>query len=145
LFVTAGQLSYYIGARAPVSSLSKVDLLQGDRGYDADWLRDAVKDKEIRACIPGRKQRKKPVEYDKRRCKRRNRIEIMVGRLNDWRCVAIRKDSATCDLEPSPQKSCKTASKGGTSSRYGQREFIPSSPAVLGFLTQNQNPALVYL
>lgn len=37
---------------------------------------------------PGRKPRKKPVRYDKRRYKRRNRIEIMFGKLKDWRRVA---------------------------------------------------------
>ena len=61
-------------------------------GYDADWFRDALKDKGIRACIPGRKQRKKTAKYDKRRYKRRNRIEIMSGRLKDWRRVATRYD-----------------------------------------------------
>ena len=81
LFVTAGQVSDYIGARALLSSLPKVDWLLGDRGYDADWFREALKDKGIRACIPGRKQRKKTIKYDKRRYKRRNRIEIMFGRL----------------------------------------------------------------
>ncbi len=73
LFVTAGQVSDYIGARALMSSLAKVDWLLGDRGYDADWFREALKDKGIRACIPDRKQRTKPVKYDKRRYKRRNR------------------------------------------------------------------------
>ena len=92
LFVTAGQVSDYIGARALVSSLPKVEWLLGDRGYDADWFREALKDKGIRACIPGRKQRTKPVKYDKRRYKRRNRIEIMFGRLKDWRRVATRYD-----------------------------------------------------
>ena len=37
-------------------------------------------------------KRKKPVKYDKRRYKRRNRIEIMFGRLKDWRRVATRYD-----------------------------------------------------
>ncbi|MDF3604684.1 IS5 family transposase [Paracoccus sp. DMF-8] len=92
LFVTAGQVSDYIGARALLSSLPDVDWLLGDRGYDADWFREALKDKGIRACIPGRKQRKKTVKYDKRRYKRRNRIEIMFGRLKDWRRVATRYD-----------------------------------------------------
>ena len=64
----------------------------GDRGYDAEWFREALKDKAIRACIPGRKQRKKTVKYDKRPYKRRNRIEIMFGRLKDWRRVATRYD-----------------------------------------------------
>ena len=39
-------------------------------------------------CIPGRKSRGKPIKPDKRRYKRRNRIEIMFGRLKDWRRVA---------------------------------------------------------
>jgi transposase len=92
LFVTAGPVSDYIGARALLGSLPKADWLLGDRGYDAGWFRDALKDKGIRACIPGRKQRKTTVKYDKRRYKRRNRIEIMFGRLKDWRRVATRYD-----------------------------------------------------
>ncbi len=79
LFVTAGQVSDYIGARALLSNLPKVDWLLGDRGYDADWFRNALKDKGIKPCIPGRKQRKTTVKYDKRRYKRRNRIEMPQG------------------------------------------------------------------
>ena len=63
-----------------------------DRGYDADWFRDALIDKGIRPCIPGRKSRGKAVRYDKRRYRRRNRIEIMFGRLKDWLRVAARYD-----------------------------------------------------
>jgi transposase len=92
LFVTAGPVSDYIGARALLCSLPKVDWLLGDRGYDADWFREALKHKGIRACIPGRKQRKTTVKYDKRRYKRRNRIEIMFGKLKDWRRIATRYD-----------------------------------------------------
>jgi transposase len=51
-----------------------------------------LKDKEIKASIPSRKSRKKAVKYDKRRYKRRYRIEIMFGRLKDWRRVATRHD-----------------------------------------------------
>ena len=92
LFVTARQVSDYVGARALVRCLSKVNWLLGDRGYDAYWFRVALKDKGIRACIPDRMQCKKPVRYDKRRYKRRNRIEIMFGKLKDWRRVAKRYD-----------------------------------------------------
>jgi transposase len=91
-FMSAGQVSDYIGARAMMSSLPLADWLIADRGYDADWFRDALKDKGICACIPGRKSRDKPVRYDKRRYKRRNRIEIMFGRLKDWRRIATRYD-----------------------------------------------------
>lgn len=39
---------------------------------------------------PRSASRSKPVKYDKRRYIRRNRIEIMFGRLKDWRRVATR-------------------------------------------------------
>ena len=91
-FMTAGQVSDYTGAAALLGSLPKAEWLLADRGYDADWFRDALKDKGIKPCIPGRKSRSKPVKYDKRRYKRRNRIEIMFGRLKDWRRIATRYD-----------------------------------------------------
>ena len=65
-FVSAGQVSDYIGARALLSSLPDVDWLLGDRGYDADWFREALQDKGIRACIPGRKKPKTTVKYPSR-------------------------------------------------------------------------------
>jgi transposase len=92
LFMTAGQVSDYTGAAALLGSLPKAEWLLADRGYDADWFRDALKDKGIRPCIPGRKSRGNPIKHDKRRYKRRNRIEIMFGRLKDWRRVATRYD-----------------------------------------------------
>jgi transposase len=85
-------VSDYIGARALLSGLPNVRWLLGDRGYDADWLRDRLHDMGIRAYISDRKHRKTPVKYDKRRYKRRNRIEIMFGRIKDWRRVATRYD-----------------------------------------------------
>tara|TARA_R110002049_G_scaffold285335_2_gene466172 strand:+ start:3579 stop:4001 length:423 start_codon:yes stop_codon:yes gene_type:complete len=91
-FVSAGQVSDYIGAKALLSSLPSVDWLLGDRVYDAGWFREALEDKRIRPCIPGRKQRKIPVKYNKRRYKRRNCIEIMYGRVKDWHRVATEYD-----------------------------------------------------
>ena len=91
-FMTAGQVSDYTGAAALLGGLPKAEWLLADRGYDADWFRDALKDKGIKPCIPGRKSRAKPIKHDKRRYKRRNRIEIMFGRLKDWRRVATRYD-----------------------------------------------------
>lgn len=91
-FMTAGQVSDYTGAAALLDSLPKAQWMLADRGYDADWFRDALQEKGITPCIPGRKIRNKTVKYDKRRYKRRNRIEIMFGRLKDWRRVATRYD-----------------------------------------------------
>lgn len=61
-------------------------------GYDADWFREALKDKGIRPGIPGRKSRGRTVGYGKRRYRHRNRIEIMFARLKDWSRVTIRYD-----------------------------------------------------
>lgn len=75
-----------------LDELPKAQWLLADRGYDADWFRDALQEKGITPCIPGWKSRNKVVKNDKRRYKRRNRIEIMFGRLKDWRRVATRYD-----------------------------------------------------
>jgi transposase len=91
-FMTAGQVSDYIGAAALLDDLPKAQWLLGDRGYNADWFRDALQAKGIQPCIPGRRSRKDPIRYDKRRYRRRSRIEIMFGRLKDRRRVATRYD-----------------------------------------------------
>ena len=90
--MTAGQVGDYTGAAALLDGLPKADWLLGDRGYDADWFRDALEEKGITPCIPGRRPRSKSVKYDKRRYKSRNRIEIMFGRIKDWRRIATRYD-----------------------------------------------------
>jgi len=46
-FMTAGQVSDYTGARALVESLPAADWLLGDRGYDADWFREALVGKRM--------------------------------------------------------------------------------------------------
>ncbi len=92
LFITAGQVSDYTGAAALMNNLPEADWLLADRGYDADWFRETLVDRSTTPCIPGRKSRKKAAEYDKRRYKRRNRIERMFGRLKDRRRVATRYD-----------------------------------------------------
>lgn len=78
----------YTGAAALLDDLLKAQWILVDRGYDAEWFRNALEQKGIKPCIPGRKCRSLSVKYDKRRYKRRNCIEIMFGRLKDWRCVA---------------------------------------------------------
>jgi len=91
-FMTAGPVSDYTGAAVLLDSRPITQWTLADRGYDADWFRNALKEKGIKPCTPGRRSRSKPVRYDKRKYKRRNRIEIMCGRLEDWRRVATRYD-----------------------------------------------------
>ncbi|BAQ70709.1 transposase [Rhodovulum sulfidophilum] len=83
-FMTAGQVSVHTGARAMPSSFPKAKWLLGDRGYDADWFREDLKNKGMKVCIPGRNGRKTTGLYDRRCDKRRNRLEIMFGRHKNW-------------------------------------------------------------
>ena len=91
-YLSAGQTSDYIGARALLGFLPKAKALLADRGYDADWLRKALIEREILPCIPGRKARRVAAEYNAELYKERRRIENMFGRLKDWRRIATRYD-----------------------------------------------------
>jgi transposase len=91
-FMTAGQISDYIGAAALLDELPKAQWLLADRSYDVGWFREALEERGIKPCIPSRKSRNAPIKYDKRRYRRRNPVEIMFGRLKDWRRVATRYD-----------------------------------------------------
>lgn len=92
MFLSAGNVSDYKGARALLSSLPKAKWLLADRGYDADWFRNALKDRGIAPCIPSRKNRKVIIPHDTVRYRQRHRIENMFGRLKDWRRIAMRYD-----------------------------------------------------
>jgi transposase len=70
------------------ASLPDASVLIADRGYDGDWFREALSNREIEPCIPGRKNRKEPVEYDTETYRQRNRVERMFGRLKGWRRIA---------------------------------------------------------
>jgi len=75
-----------------IDALPKAKALLADRGYDADWFRDALTSKGITPCIPPRKSRKIAVDYDKYLYKKRHKIENMFAKLKDWRRIAMRYD-----------------------------------------------------
>jgi hypothetical protein len=50
MFLSGGQTSDCIGAGAVLGALSKAETLRADRGYDADWFRNALSDKGIEAA-----------------------------------------------------------------------------------------------
>lgn len=92
LFLTAGQTSDFKGAAVLIEQMPKARALIGDRGYDADWLRDALADRKMEACIPSKKNRKVQIPHDEVRYRRRHKIENMFGRLKDWRRIHTRHD-----------------------------------------------------
>ena len=135
-FMTAGQVSDDTGAAALLDDLLKAQWLLADRGYDADWYRDALQAKGITPCIPGRKSRIMPIKYDKRRYKSRSRIEIMFGRLKPVlslsRGTGTASPPATIDVRPSfsPPSPSPPQSSSGSDQRVLSLNETPSRHAL---------------
>ena len=51
VFLSPGQMSDARGALALLNDLPPASMLLADKGYDADWFRQALEDKGIAACI----------------------------------------------------------------------------------------------
>lgn len=56
-----GQMSDCKGAALMVDALPKAETPLADKGYDADWLRQALTDRRIAPCIPSKTNRKTPI------------------------------------------------------------------------------------
>ena len=78
------------GALVLLAKLPPAKRLLGDKGYDADWLRDELKARGVRACIPARSGRNRPATHNRKLYKKRCRIENAFARLKDWRALATR-------------------------------------------------------
>ena len=92
MLLSEGQMSDYKGAALMIDAFPKAKALLGDRGYDADWLRDALADRGIAACIPSKVNRKVHIPHDTVLYRRRHKIENMFGKLKDWRRIHTRYD-----------------------------------------------------
>ena len=92
MYPSAGQTSDYMGAAALLSSQPKATTLLADRGYDANWFRNALIDRGIQPCIPSRKNRLVAIPHDTVLYRQRHKIENMFARIKDWRRIATRYD-----------------------------------------------------
>ncbi len=59
-FLSPGQMADSRGALVLLRHLPTARHFLGDKAYDADWLRDCLRQRGIRPCIPPRTKRKKP-------------------------------------------------------------------------------------
>ena len=91
-FLSPGQMSDARCALALLDALPPAKTLLADKGYDADWFREALEDKGIAACIPARRGRTNPARHDRKLYQQRLRIENLFARLKDWRRIATRYD-----------------------------------------------------
>lgn len=85
-------MSDFKGAALMLPFLPKAEELLGDKGYDADWFRQALAERGIVACIPTKSNRKHPIQHDRTLYRQRHKIENMFGRLKDWRRIHTRYD-----------------------------------------------------
>jgi transposase len=89
-FLSPGQMSDAKGALVLLAEMPGAKRLIGDKGYDADWLRDELKTRGLRVCIPARSGRNRPASHNRKLYKKRCRIENTFARLKDWRGIAMR-------------------------------------------------------
>jgi transposase len=78
------------GAMVLLAELPRAKRLIGDKGYDADWLRDELKARSVRVYIPARSGRNRPATHNRKLYKKRCRIENAFARLKAWRGIATR-------------------------------------------------------
>ncbi len=94
LLLGEGQMSDYKGAALMIDALpkAKAKAMLGDRGYDANWFREALTARGIVPCMPSRISHRVPVPHDRILCRQRHRIENTFGKLKDWRRIHTRYD-----------------------------------------------------
>lgn len=92
LLLTEGQMSDFKGAALLIDYLPRAKTLVADKGYDADWLRNALIEKGVEPCIPSRSNRRAAIPYDKVLYRQRHKVENLFAKLKDWRRVHTRYD-----------------------------------------------------
>ena len=65
MMLSEGQMSDFKGAALMLAALPKAKELLGDKGYDADWFRQALADRGIAACIPSKSNRRIQLNHDR--------------------------------------------------------------------------------
>jgi transposase len=92
MLLTEGQASDYRGAALLLNALPPARELIADKGYDGNGFRHALAERGIAACIPSKANRKIAIPHDPVLYRQRHKIEIMFGRLKDWRRIHTRYD-----------------------------------------------------
>ena len=81
MLLSEGQMSDFKGAALMLPAIPRAKELLADKGYDADWFREALAKRKIAACIPSKSNRKATIPHDAILYRQRHKIENMFGRL----------------------------------------------------------------
>jgi transposase len=88
--ITGAEQADITQAQALLDKASGTHAVIADKGYDADALVCAIRDRGVQAHIPPRSNRKMPRAYDKHRYKARHLIENLFARIKQFRRIATR-------------------------------------------------------
>ena len=87
-FLSPGQMSDAKGALVLLAEMPPAKRLLGDKGYDADWLRDELKARGVRVCIPARSKPNRPAPHNRKLYKKRCRSVSSCQKKARWRTAA---------------------------------------------------------
>lgn len=90
--LTPGNTSDVKGANLLIGETIGMNRVIADRGYNTNRIRAALHEQGTIPVIPGRRNRKRPIQYDERRHKDRWRVETRFCRIKDFRRIATRDD-----------------------------------------------------
>ena len=96
--LTPGNISDVTAAPALLERAERMRYLLGDKGYDADRLRRSLCEAGAIPVIPGRRNRKRAVRYDKKRYRERHLVENAFCHLKDHRRIATRYDKLAANF-----------------------------------------------
>jgi transposase len=92
LMLRPGNVSDTKAAPALLERAVRIQHLFGDKGYDVDRLCRSLRKAGAIPVIPGRRNRKRTIRYDKQRYRGRHLVENTFCRLKDFRRIATRYD-----------------------------------------------------
>ena len=91
--ITPGQESDFCQAKNMLGNISDAYVLC-DRGYDSDDFRNKIKSLKCVPVIPGKRNRKKQIDYDKHIYKERSLVECFFSKMKYYRRVFSRFDKS---------------------------------------------------
>jgi len=92
-FLTGGNVNDVTVANELTKDIIGYSVIE-DMGYDSDAHREYLKSNNNIPVIPGRKNRKNKITYDKPLYKLRRKIEIFFGKLKENKRLAMRYDKS---------------------------------------------------
>ena len=88
--LTPGQTHDVLGAGELLTDLAEGNVVLGDKGYDADWVRAQIEEQGAAPNIPDKSNRKEKHCFSKALYKHRNQVERFFNKIKHFRRIATR-------------------------------------------------------